>query len=261
MRICIYALQYYVLAAAAVVAGIYLQTFVMLRALAACACLAAAGAAVIEGTILPPLVPESKAAAAAQAAQEEAAVAAGSADVRGARVLLDGGERFVTVASDGAFRFSDVSPGVHTLEIVDGRAVYPTYRVQVPSEAGSPLAVLEYKYPGAPKWPSRHPILAAPVAAPSYFDPVATFDPLAMLWRNPMMAIMGGLMLLVLLMQALVSPEELAEGQARLQEEGPMDPVAEIGKLFSSGGSGPPPSPTGPARGKIDAARGELRKR
>jgi len=111
------------------------------------------------------------------------------ARIAGLRVALNGGERVTTSRADGGFTLPAVEPGVYLLEIEAapvprGAAsealapaaaapallgfAFPTYKVQVGGDGA--VAVLEYRYPGAPKLPARHPIEAFAAAAVPFFE-------------------------------------------------------------------------------------------
>lgn len=144
-------------------------------------------------------------------------VSAPGARTVGLHVTLNGGERGTTTTSDGSFSIPAVAPGVYLLEIEAAplparepgglqthALVFSTYKVQVTADdaGGASIAVLEYRYPGAPKLPSRHPIDAVAVAPAAYFEE----RPRPSVWSllsNPtvlMIVVMGGLVFVMPMM-------------------------------------------------------------
>ena len=126
-------------------------------------------------------------------------------DTSGVRISLNGGERTTYSRGDGAFAFDGVVAGVYLLEFEplttpDGAFLFSSYKVQVPvagatrpDGAAADIAVLEYRYAGAPKLPAKHPIEAVPVAPAVFFEE----RPRTSIWTfimNPqilMMIVMG----------------------------------------------------------------------
>jgi hypothetical protein len=134
--------------------------------------------------------------AAAQAAADESGAAplAGAAAAAPARIVLNGGEASTVTRADGRFSFDGLAPGVYLVEAFHERAVFSTFKVQVPADASAPIAALEYRYPGAPKLPARVPLELLPVTpqGPLYFDerPRATIlafamQPMVLMVRRP----------------------------------------------------------------------------
>lgn len=209
-------------------------------ALAACLALQPASGASIEGRLT---VPPSLAAAWA------AAGVSVSKHVAGVGVSLNGGEVRTVTRGDGGFAFHNVSAArVYLLEVASTATVWPTYKVQVPAAGGDGVAVVEYRYPGAPKIPVSHPIMAAPVALPLYFEE----RPRMSVWgflKNPQMLIMlavGAMMLCLPAMQKNMDPETRAEMEA--QQAAMANPMEALTRMFGGGGAAPAPAAPAAAR-------------
>lgn len=207
-----------------------------MRAFALCSAAVVATAAVsISGRVMPMPVPTNMQPQQLKLMKEyQVAALAGNFDLLGAKVHLDGGAHSYTVGKLGAFEFRDVPAGEHLLEIFHPHVVYSTFQITV--GADSSITVAEYRYPGAPRWPSVFPIEAKPVAAATYFDPQPNpMDALLGMLKSPMVLMllaMGGLMLC---MKFAVDPEqlkEMQEEQKRTLGAAGGDPMAAMAALL-----------------------------
>lgn len=147
----------------------------------------------------------------------------------GLQVVLNGGQYATKTHRNGEFVFFNVPRGhTYSLEIEHREFAWSTFKLQVPAAAdadddvtlGEPsIAVLEYKYPGAPKLPTSHPVIAFPVAPALYFEERPKMSVWAFL-RNPqilLFVVMGGLMLCMPYMQKGV--ESQAQNDPELAEQ------------------------------------------
>jgi hypothetical protein len=64
-------------------------------------------------------------------------------------------------------------------------------KVSLPSTADGAIKVLEYKFPGAPKQPAAYPIELVPLVKTHYFETRPKMSLWGMLMGNPMMLMMG----------------------------------------------------------------------
>lgn len=173
-------------------------------------------------------------------AQSPTALAA----IANTRVILNGGEYSTITAVDGSFVFFNVSAGgrVYLCEIdTRGDLVWPSFKLNVPTADASEIAVVEYRYPGAPKLPAAHPIAAFPVANAVYFEE----RPKTTIWsflKNPqvlIMLVMGGFMFCMPALQKNMDPEtrkEMEQQQAMM-----ANPMAALSNMFSGGGAADAP--------------------
>jgi len=63
--------------------------------------------------------------------------------------------------------------------------------VNLPTTADGAIKVLEYKFPGAPKQPALYPIELTPLVKTQYFEARPKMSIIGMLMGNPMMLMMG----------------------------------------------------------------------
>jgi len=64
-------------------------------------------------------------------------------------------------------------------------------KVNLPTTADGAIKVLEYKFPGAPKQPAVYPIELTPLVKTQYFEARPKMSIIGMLMGNPMMLMMG----------------------------------------------------------------------
>lgn len=151
----------------------------------------------------------------------------------GARLVLNGGERTAEVRGDGSFAIENMVSGVHLLEVYHPAALYPSFKVNIGSEAGDAQAV-RYDHPGAQKASAALPLDIKPVAPAVYVEPRAGFDMWA-LARSPMFLMMVLPIALMACMKFCVSPDQIAEIQAQQAQMGPAggDPASMLRQIFS----------------------------
>jgi len=110
---------------------------------------------------------------------------------------LNGGEFAAMTGVDGTFAFHDVPPGIHLLDVLSPLAMFPQVKLNVPSEPDGKVKALEYKYPGAPKQPAAYPLELAALAKMQYFEARPQVSIMRMIMGNPMMLMMGVMVLLM----------------------------------------------------------------
>ena len=79
-------------------------------------------------------------------------------------------------------------------------------KVSVPAEVDGKIKCLEYKYPGAPKQPVAYPLTMSPLLKTSYFEARPKMSIVGMLMGNPMILMMGFMVLMM-----TVAPKMLGE--------------------------------------------------
>ena len=68
-------------------------------------------------------------------------------------------------------------------------------KVSLPLTADGTVKALEYKFPGAPKQPAPYPLELVPLVRMNYFEQRPKVSVLGMLMGNPMMLMMGVMVL------------------------------------------------------------------
>ena len=124
---------------------------------------------------------------------------------QGARVVLDGFQEVYASSIDGGFKFSDVTPGLHTVEAFQRDLVFMQHKVLVPEEEGKDVVVQRFLYPGAPELVSKLPLEIHPVTLVQYFEdrpPSAVWG----LLMNPMVWMAGLFGLLMLFVRSIPLP-------------------------------------------------------
>ena len=160
------------------------------------------------------------------------------------RIVLNGGEYQTFPSKDGTFRFQDIPSGIYLLEIFHRDLVYSTYKINIPSSKENSnthtnIQIVEYKYPGAPKLPSKYPIEALPVAGAFYFEERPRFSLWSILSSGMMLPMI--LLLCMFLLPKMVDQDALKqaqeEQQANMGDFDPNNPFASLGSLFNGGGT------------------------
>lgn len=192
--------------------------------------------------------------------------------VSSVQLSLNGGEgeRFASVLVNGSFTFWNVPRGkTYMLEVLAPALTWPMYKLQVSAvgdgEGGDKIAVVEYKYPGAPKLASAYPLRIAPLPVPPvYFEERAAMSIWSFL-KNPQFLIMGVMALLMFALPAMqknMDPEtrrEMEQQQAMMS-----DPFAAFQKLMRGEVDEPREAPQSAPRvtqGSREERRGNARKR
>ena len=151
-------------------------------------------------------------------------------------VTLNGNLHSAFCRSDGLFTFHDVQTGVYLLDVSSVKETFPQMKLKVVAEEGS-ISVVEYKYPGAKKVAASYPIMLKAIAPIKYFQVKPPLSIMKMIMSNPMMLMMGVMLVVVLLMPKMMAgmdPEELKELQKQQAQAG--DPMKQFQKLWSGGG-------------------------
>lgn len=151
-------------------------------------------------------------------------------------VTLNGNLHSTFCRSDGSFTFHDVQSGVYLLDVSSEKETFPQMKLKVVAEEGS-ISVVEYKYPGAKKVAANYPILLRAIAPVKYFQVKPPLSIMKMIMGNPMMLMMGFMLVVVLLMPKMMAgmdPEELKELQKQQAQAG--DPMKQFQKLWGGGG-------------------------
>jgi hypothetical protein len=133
----------------------------------------------------------------------------------GSRVVLDGHREVYASSLDGGFSFSDVAPGLHSVEVFHRDFVFATHKVVV--EEGKEPLVQRFLYPGAPQLDSKLPLEVFPVTLVQHFED----RPPSAMWgmlQSPMVWI-GLLMVGAMVAMQGVDKEELKKVSEEQQEQ------------------------------------------
>jgi len=194
------------------------------------------------------------------------------------KVVLNSGQYETLTRSDGCFTFylpitktSDNSieypNGIYSVDVLSTHTYFSTMKVKVLVENNNienSIHVVEYKYPGSKKLPATYPLVMEAILTPNgvtiernlakntavqkrlfpstnmmYFQPKKQFNIIGMIMANPMMLMMGAMVLMMIFMPKMLSgldPEELKKMQA---EAGggdiETDPMKAFQKLMGGG--------------------------
>ncbi|KAJ1388722.1 hypothetical protein B484DRAFT_459766 [Ochromonadaceae sp. CCMP2298] len=144
------------------------------------------------------------------------------------------GDRYSTLTRvDGSFTFHDVTSGIYLLDVGSTGLVFPQMKIKVSAENGT-ITVVEYKYAGAVRTPSAHPMVLRAIMPVTYFKKKAPLSVIGMVTGNPMMLMMLVMLIVVVGFPSLLqgmSPEELKE----LKKSSSGDPMKEFSKLMGGG--------------------------
>lgn len=127
------------------------------------------------------------------------------------KVALNGGQRTALTARDGSFVFRDVTPGVYLLEVLSTTFHYSAMKVKVDDKTG--IIAIEYKYPGAPRKETIHPLLLTAHTKWRHFEKKEGVK-IGGYLKNPMtimMILSFGMMFFLPKMMASLDPEQLEE--------------------------------------------------
>jgi hypothetical protein len=151
--------------------------------------------------------------------------------------------------------------GIYSLDVLSALTIFSTMKVKILIDNGhsdGAIHAVEYKYPGAAKVPAAYPIVMEAIITPSgttsigsspgnqkrvsnplnssYFAVKKQFNLLGYIMANPMMLMMGVMLIMVVAMPKMLEgldPEELKKMQAeRGGEELETDPMKAFQKLM-----------------------------
>lgn len=150
------------------------------------------------------------------------------------------GEKYITLSSlDGSFSFPFIPSGIYLLDVLSVKDIFPQMKIKVDALEKS-INVVEYKYPGAKRLQSSYPLIITALSPVAYFQRKAPFSITALIFGNPMMAIMvlslGAMMFFPKLLQGM-DPEQMKELQQEMNAQGGAgDPFAQLKKMAGLGG-------------------------
>ena len=169
-----------------------------------------------------------------------------------------------SVVSDNTIEYPN---GIYSVDVLSTHAFFSTMKVKILVEndnVDNAIHVVEYKYPGSKKLPSTYPLIMEAIISPSgttierlpgknaptqkrvllsansmYFQPKQQFSIIKYAMANPMMLMMGVMLIMVVGMPKLLAgldPEELKKMQAEAGGE-PLetDPMKAFQKLMGGG--------------------------
>merc|ERR1712054_34430 len=117
------------------------------------------------------------------------------------RVQLNGGEYSAAVRADGSFTIPEVPLGsAYLLEVVDRRLIFEQVRVSVLRSGNIRANLVGGRNDAVP-----YPLFLEAKGAHQYFEVRGGFN-FGMIWKNPMMLMMGFSMLMMFMMQKVVDP-------------------------------------------------------
>eukprot|EP00904_Undaria_pinnatifida_P004988 jgi/Undpi1/1619/HiC_scaffold_11.g05009.m1 len=162
---------------------------------------------------------------------------------------------------DGSFAFQDVPAGVYLLEVLSTTFHYSAVKIKVDDTTG--IIAIEYKYPGAARKETVHPILLTAHTKWNHFEKREKMK-IGGMFKSPMTIIMIGSMVMMMFlpkMMANLDPEQLEEIKGQQKAVADTASNMSISDLFSSAFSGAqaqpaaqPPPPSQSQRGLAGTA-------
>jgi len=137
-------------------------------------------------------------------------------------VHLNGGKYSAFVRTDGSFSLPAVPAGTaYLLEVVSTSFVFEQLRVSI-MKTGDVRASLVYPTKRGQDTVS-YPLFMEPKGKLSYYEVREGFN-FAMLYKNPMVLMMGFSCVMMFMMKYMIDPEQMKEMQDQMAEEGITSP-------------------------------------
>merc|ERR1712196_202557 len=138
------------------------------------------------------------------------------------RVVVNGGQHTAIVRRDGSFQVPDVAAGAaYLVDVQSTSFMFEPVRVTV-QESGDVRANVMYPLkPGHDAAP--YPLFLQARGKLGFFEVREGFN-FAMLYKNPMVLMMGFSCVMMFMMKYMVDPEEMKKMQAQMAEEGITGP-------------------------------------
>eukprot|EP01012_Entosiphon_sulcatum_P002656 TRINITY_DN1058_c0_g1_i1.p1 TRINITY_DN1058_c0_g1~~TRINITY_DN1058_c0_g1_i1.p1 ORF type:complete len:186 (-),score=35.98 TRINITY_DN1058_c0_g1_i1:177-713(-) len=133
---------------------------------------------------------------------------------KGARAIVNGGERVVYVATDGNFVIPNLPPGSHILDFSVPDFIFPQVRLDVSKK--NPAKVRATRNDERRGEPLPYPLILEPKAKANYFAVREVYDVTAML-KQPMVIMMLIGAVMVFLMPRLADQDEMKQQMQEVQ--------------------------------------------
>lgn len=146
--------------------------------------------------------------------------------------LNDGEYTTYSTGTDGSFKFYNIPPGIHVLDVRSNLYHFSQIKIQLLPENDMVPNCIEYIYPGATKYTIKHPLILTAHATYDYFEKRPSFSPFR-IFKNPMVLMMVvsiGMMVLMPYMMQNLDPEQ--KEQMKKQMEMQQDPSKMLSQMW-----------------------------